>query len=416
MTLIKQLIGAFAAFGVALILTPQSAFAQQYESYGVREAKDILPPAMQKGAHFRVHNDVVSYDYLHHYTVESDFGTFKVSGDSALRKLMREIAAIAALKETKTREAVGESVKQAAKSPFQLAKNLVTSPVDTISGVPEGVYQIVGNVSESVTMTHDPSEDAQIKQALFVSSWKRDFAANHNVDVYSSNKVLQKELNRVGWAAAISGLSISVATIGADTAVKVLKNLRLANQINNALKEEPPSRLRLINEEKLQKMAVPQPLIDRFLDHPSFSPRHDTIITECLFQMEGTRGRDNFIQYIVSAQDEVGANFFQQMAETMRGYHEMVSPLVEISSVAGLIVAHTKNGSALIPFPLDHGVWRARAAGIFNQIKAEYRPANFNGTFDLWVAGTVSALAREQLAARGVTVTENVDESIGFMD
>ena len=240
----KKLISGFAALGVALVLTPQAAFAQQYETYGVRKAADILPPALQKGAHFRVRDDVVSYDYLHHFTVESDFGTFEVTSDAALRKLVREIAAIAALKDTKTIEAVGESVKQAAKAPFELAKNLVTHPVDTVSGVPKGVFQIFGNVAESITMTHDPAEDARIKQALFVSSWKRDFAAEHDVDVYSSNKVLQKELNRVGWAAAIAGLSISVATIPGGTAVTVLKNMRLLGQSHSSpvpRQAQPPS-------------------------------------------------------------------------------------------------------------------------------------------------------------------------------
>ena len=412
----KQLMTGLAILMVASLLTINSSFAQQYETYGMRKAADILPAGLQKGAHFSVHDDVVAYDYLHHFVVESDFGTFEATGDAALRKLVREISAIAALKDTKTREAVGASLKNAATAPFELAKSLVTSPVDTVSGLPKGVFQIFGNISESITMTHDPAEDGQVQQALFVSSWKRDFAAEHGIDVYSSNKVLQKELNRVGWAAAIAGLGISVATIPAGTAVTVLKNMRLANQIDNALNEEPPSRLRLINEEKLRKAGIAPALVTRFLDHPSFTPRHDTIIAECLAQMEGTRGRDKFLHYILAAQDEVGANFFQQMAETMRGYHVKSSPLIEISPVAGIIVAQASNGSALIPFPLDHGVWRARAAGIFDQIRADYRSADFNGTYDLWLAGTVSSMAREQFALRGVTVTENVDAMIGFMD
>ncbi len=86
--MMKKLISGFAALGVALVLTPQAAFAQQFETYGVRKAADILPPALQKGQHFRVRDDVVSYDYLHHFTVESDFGTFEVTGDAALRKLV----------------------------------------------------------------------------------------------------------------------------------------------------------------------------------------------------------------------------------------------------------------------------------------------------------------------------------------
>jgi hypothetical protein len=371
---------------------------------------------LRQGAHFKVNDNVISFDYLHRYTVESDYGIYEVTGDIGLRKLIREIRAIAALKSKKTVEAVGASIKHAAKAPFKLARALIRNPVDTVSGLPKGVFEITRNVSESVTMTHDPSEDARIKQALFVSSWKRDFAAEHDVDVYSSNKVLQKELNRLGWAAAVTGMGISVASVSGSTAVKVFKNARLANQVGNVLKEEPPSRLRLINEAKLQKIGVPQALIDRFLDHPSFSPRHDTIISECLLQLDGAKGRDIFLRYILSAQDEVSANFFQQMAETMRGYHEQASPLIEIRMIAGLFVAQAKNGSALIPFPLDHGVWRRQAAVIFDKIAADYRPAGFNGKFELWVTGTVSAMARQQLAARGVKITEQVDQSVGFMD
>ncbi len=411
-------ITAAAATLAALTMAPTIApVAQQYEAYGIRQAADILPPHLRSGAHFKVRDRVVSYDYLHHYSVDTDFGRFEVTGDGDLRKLVREIAAIAALKDKKTVEAVGESLKAAAKAPFELGKNLITDPVDTVSGIPQGVFQIFGNLSKAVTMEHDPAEDSRLKQGLFVSSWKRDFAAENGIDVYSSNKVLQKELNRVGWAAALSGIAISVATIPVSaTAVTVAKNMRLLNQVGNALQEEPPSRLRLINEEKLKKAGISAGLTKRFLDHPSFTPRHDTIIAESLAQMAGTRGRDAFLDYILQAQDEVGANFFQQMAETMRGYHETASPLIEIRIAAPLVVAQARNGRALIPFPLDHGVWKARAAGIFDHIRANYRPAGFDGNFDLWVAGTVSKMAREQLATRGVTVVENVDQRIGFMD
>ena len=82
---------------------------------------------------------VVSYGYMHHYTVDSQFGVFEVAGDGALRKLVNEIYAIASLKEFKNSEAFLESVKKAAKAPFMLGKNLITDPVDTVSGLPEGV-------------------------------------------------------------------------------------------------------------------------------------------------------------------------------------------------------------------------------------------------------------------------------------
>jgi hypothetical protein len=405
---------ALAALTMAPTIAPM---AQQYEAYGVRRAADILPPGLRSGPHFKVHEKVVSFDYLHSYVIDTDFGRFEVTGDGALRKLVREIAAIAALKNTETAEAVAQSLVAAAKGPFELVGNLITDPVGTISGIPQGLGQIVGNAGTAMTTERDPSEDSQLKQLLFVSSWKRSFAVEHGVDVYSSNKVLQKELNRVGWAAALAGLSISVATMGTSaTGVEVAKNMRLANSITNALNEEPPSRLRIINQEKFAKIGISKALTGRFLDHPSYTPRHDTIIAECLVQMAGTRGLDAFIEYILQAQDEVGANFFQQMAEIMRGYHTTTSPLVEIRIVAGLAVAQARNGRALVPIAIDHGVWLQRAEGMFDHIRANHRPAGFNGNYDLWVAGTISALAKEKLAARGFSVTENVDVRIGFMD
>ena len=404
------------AIALCVVFSVVPAIAQSYESHTTRSASEILPPSMLKGKHFKVRNQVLAYDFLHHYVVDSDFGTFEVTGDGALRKIVREIAAIGTLKETETISAVGDSLEKAAKSPFVLAKNLVTHPVDTVSGLPSGVSRIFGNVKEGVTMEHDPSEDAKIKQALFVSSWKRDFAAQNGVDVYSSNKVLQKELNRVGWAAALAGLSVSAATLAGGTGAAVFSNMRLADQVGNALKEEPPSRLRLMNEKKLKQMGVSDALIERYLDHLAFTPRHDTIIVECLAQMNSIRGRTKFVNHILAARDEVGANFFQQMAETMLGYHTTVSPLDDIVIVEGIVVAQAKSGATLVPFPLDRGVWTARAKGILESIKANRQAAGFKGNIDLWVSGTISPLARQKYRDRGVSVTENVDERIGFLN
>ena len=69
-----------------------------------------------------------------------------------------------------------------------------------------------------------------------------------------------------------------------------------------------------------------------------------------------------------------------------------------------------------MPFPLDHGVWSAKASQVIDYLKSSYKSPGFNGVIELWVAGTVSPLARQQLAIRGVTVVENVDRRVGFMD
>ena len=408
-----------AAVAVLLLATTATVAAQatEYEIDRLQRVADVLPAGLRSGPHFRVKDPVVAYGYLHNFTVESDYGTFHVTGDGALRKLIREIAAIAALKEISTAEAVGESLKSTVKAPFEFAANLVRHPFDTITGIPKGVFQIFGNVATSIDMKHDPSEDSKFTQALFVSSWKRDFAAKNNVDVYSSNKALQKELNRVGWAAALTGLAISVATIPASaTGVVAAKNMRLANQVGNALKQEAPARLYIINQEKLLGMGVDAALTERYLTHPAFTPRHDTIIVESLAQLNGAKNRARFIKYILVAKDEVDANFFQQMAEIMRGYHDTAGQLVDIQVVGGLLAAQSASGPALVPFPLDYGIWTRQPERLFDFLKANYRHPAFNGQIQVWISGKASAMTKRELAKRNIVVTEDVDVKIGFMD
>lgn len=406
-----------ALFILTFQLFAQMANAQNFEEPANRAASKILPPNKLSGPHYRIQELVVSYGYLHDWTVKSDFGTFHVTGDGALRKLLKEIRAIAALRKIKTSDAVVESLANAAKSPFVLGKKLITDPVDTITGIPKGIFSIFENVTESVTMEHDPSEDARIKQVLFVSSWKRDFAFEQGVDVYSSNTVLQEELNSVGWAAAVAGLT-TTALAGASSvkAITVMKNLRTLNQLNNAIKENPPPRLRLINEEKLTEMGVSKDLTKKFLDHPNFTPRHDTVITFNLESLRGAKGRDKFLEFALLARDEPGANYFQQISETMRGYHDSVSPLIDIAIVGGMVVAQTHAGNVLVPFPLDHGVWSEKASRIIGNVKQYYQSRGFRGEFDMWLTGTVSPLALSNLERLGFKVTENIDERIGFID
>jgi len=393
------------------------AYAAEYEYPSNRSASAILPAEILAGPHHRVRERVVTYGYMHQWTVESNFGTFEVTGDGALRKLINEINAIAALRKVKKSDAFLTSIKQSAKAPFVLAKKLITDPVDTISGIPKGVFSIFGNVAKGITMKHDPSEDSRIKQLLFVSSWKRDFASEHGVDVYSSNKLLQKELNSVGWAAAVAGLTISVVAAGSSaTVVLVGKNMRFANQLNNVLKEEPPSRLRLINEEKLKQMGVSKDLTKTFLDHPHFTPRHDTVIVEALAGLSGARGRDAFIRSILSAEDEESANFFQGMAEIMRGYHDTTAPITDVTVLAGWTIAKSESGTALIPFPMDHGVWTRRAEQFVKYMAENYRPPGSMGKFEIWLTGTVSPRAKAELQSRGFKVVEDVDQRIVLMN
>ena len=387
--------------------------ADDYEYGTTYKTASVLPANVIAGPHYRIADKVQSDGFMFTYTVESEYGKFRATGDCALQKLLNEIQIIAALKDISRTEAFADSVVHAAKSPLRFGEGLITDPVDTVTGIPRGLFSIFENVGTAVSTESDPSEDSRAKQALFVSSWKRDYCAELGCDVYSSNEVLQEELNRIGWAAAIGGLTVSGATtVASGGAVMVFSTVRTADQLNEALRAEPPSRLRIINKEKLEGMGVPDALIEKFLDHPAFTPRHDTLIVAALASLDGVKGRDKFIELCLRAQDEVGANYFQNVAEIMLGYHTKVAKLTEIIPLLGIGAATAANGRTLVPVAWDFGVYEKAVAERMDYAAQEFTRRGLSTKFDVWTTGRVSARLKAEAAQRGFTVVENIERTI----
>ena len=399
---------------VLLLWTSNGSQAADDFEYGQTYlAADLLPANIVAGNHYRIADKVRSDGFMFTYTVDSEYGKFHATGDYALQKLLNEIQVIAALKEISRTEAFGQSVLHAAKSPLRFGEGLITDPVDTITGIPRGMFSIFENVGEAVTSEQDPSEDSRAKQALLVSSWKRDYCAQYDCDVYSSNSVLQEELNRIAWAAAIGGLTVSGATtVASGGAVMVFSTVRMADQLNEVVRAEPPSRLRIINEEKLEAMGVPEDLAQRFLDHPAFTPRHDTLIVAALSNLQGVKGRERYIELCLRAQDEVGANYFQNIAEIMVGYHTKVARLTEIVPMLGISAATASNGHTLVPVAWDYGVYEQAVAKRMDYAAQEFAKRGLSTQFDVWTKGRVSAKLKAEAAARGFTVVENIERTI----
>ena len=405
---------ALLALATSFLLAAGAASAQDEFEYGTTyEVADLLPANIIAGNHYRIADKVQSDGFMFTYTVDSEFGKFRATGDYALQKLLNEIQVIAALKEISRTEAFGKSIVHAAKSPLRFGEGLITDPVDTVTGIPRGLFSIFENVGEAATSEQDPSEDSRAKQALLVSSWKRDYCSKYNCDVYSSNSVLQEELNRIAWAAAIGGLTVSGATtVASGGAVMVFSTVRLGDQLNEALRAEPPSRLRIINEEKLEAMQVPQDLIAKFLDHPAFTPRHDTLIVAALSNLQGVRGREKYIELCLRAQDEIGANYFQNIAEIMVGYHTKVAPLTEIVPLLGISAVTASNGRTLVPVAWDFGVYEKAVAQRMDYAAHEFGQRGLSTKFDVWTTGRVSAKLKAEAAKRGFTVVENIERTI----
>ncbi len=402
----------------ALALMAGAAWgAPAYEVPKDRRAADVLPANLISGPHFKVQDRVMADGYMYRFIVDSDYGSFVVTGEYGLRKLLKEIQAIARLKSVSKGEALVEGVKDKSKDTLEFAGRAVTQPVDTLRSIPTGVSKLFGNIATAQRSAPDYRRDTMTQEVLKVSDAKRKIAYDLGVDVYSSNMVLQKELTGIARAQGLGALGVSAAIpYGGGTVVGLSRSSRTATEVNQLLRDEPPASLTNINQRKLQAMGVDSGLIQRFLTHRVFTPRHQIVIVACLDKLSGARGREAFIQYSLSASDEDSANFFQNIAEILRGYHESVSPIQEIRA-PGVLVARAANGTALVPFPLDYAVWTVRAERAVKSTMASAKAGKRKpAKMELWVTGTVSPLFRQQAKAQGITVVDKVDRRIALMD
>ena len=272
----------------------------------VRAASDVVPPVLLHGAHYQVGPTVRTFAFMNRYSVISDYGAFAPPSDARLRRLIREIAAIAELQKIHQSDAFAKAAVAAGKGVVQGAQNLIEDPVATISAVPEAVFSVFGRVSESAKRGgRSKYEDGVAQNLLAVSSFKREYAQKFDVDVYSTNEVLQKELNSVAWASAAGNLTLGAASmVTGATVLQVAGGLRSLETAKNIVNALPAAELSRRNRESLRQMRVPALIADAFLQNPLLSPRHQTVIIEGMKVLHGVPGRAVFIQYASRANTE----------------------------------------------------------------------------------------------------------------
>src|SRR5262245_13944681 len=370
-----------------------------FDSPEVRPASDVVPPELLRGPHYQLGPTVRTFTFMNQYSVTSDYGSFHPPSDARLRRLVREIAAIAGLQKIHQSDAFAKATVDAGKGVVQGAQHLINDPVGTIGAVPEAVFSVFGRVSESVKRGGKSQyEDGVAQNLLAVSSFKREYAKKFDIDVYSTNEALQKELNSVAWASAAGNLTLSAASMVTGAAVlQVASGLRSLDQAKSIVNALPATELSGRNREALRQMRVPDAIADRFLANHQLSPRHQTVIVEAMKALRGVPGRSAFIQCATRADSEDAALLFQEMAELLAGYHRSVAPIRRVDIYRNVPVAYTGRGSAVVLLPIDRLLWTERTAGIATELARAPRKPPAVQPPEVWLTGDASDRARDGL-------------------
>src|SRR5262245_51470910 len=382
--------------------------ASGYEAAPTLQASKVLPAALRSGAHFRVDDKVANDGYVNTYQLHSKFGTFTAVSTAMLAKRIGEVNALVVMEHVKGTTEFTNALKKAGAGVVGSAKNLVTHPVESVSGAAAGLGAAFRTARASLTgPKRSEAEESRVKDMIGFARMKRDYAYHFGVDVYSDNKVLQERLDEITWAGYGGSMTLSVALAavpgGAGTVVSVVTINRF---LNDLFRTTAPADLRRMNGDKLQAMDVHPDITEAYLNNGAFSPREQTLLVHALDAMPGVGNRAAFIRVASATPNRNMAFFRERQAEMYAGYHKTVAALSSFVSLGDLAAARTGTGTVVLCVPLDYLVWTEPMATF---ITAANKVIDEAGAQDkqLWVTGALSAEARKAMESRGWQVHEH---------
>jgi hypothetical protein len=378
------------------------------------KASEILKPELLKGPHHTVREPVPTASGMNQFTIDSDFGVFEADGNEMLLQRLKEIDAIARLREVSRTDQFKNSLIAAAKSPLNSAKSIARDPAQAISNVPKGLMKFLGRAKETVENVgkgggEGDGEGNRMKDAIGYSNKKHEIALQMGIDPYSSNPVLQKELDDIAWASWAGGFTFSVATLpisGAAGAALTVTNLN--STVEDLLHEKSPSELEQINRSTFRGIGASASDTERILHGGAFTPTQATTFAVHLKSLQGVANRGAFVKAAAqNSTTEADALFCVYTAGLMDQIQEK-TPIARIAMVRDFPICVAKDGTIIVALQWDYAAWTPGAASFVAEVQKIAGKSGQSAHVFVGLSGEVSPRLREELEKRGMTLQDRL--------
>ena len=406
-----------AAWAGAIILGATGAVQAQapsgYEKEPVLIATDLAAPEMLKGPHFTVDSKVPVKGFIARFTIRSLFGKFEAHGFRMLPIRVNEMEALAKLDQVSRSREFASAMGRAAVRPVTAAASMITRPVETVTGLPDGVGRLFSRIGlagrriaqAAVAPGQGAGERASevtrrvgstAITALGFEEERRRLAERLGVDPYTTNPVLSERLTNVAWVSFSGRAGITVLTA---LLVPYSEIMTAVSATNRAVWDVPAADLFNNARSVFGRTGASPEQVQALAENPQFPLSVLHALATGLERLQGVVGRDAMVVFAAAAQTQDEVNFVASAVNMLARYHEVVAPLVRVSA-PGPILGHTATGAVVLAAPVDYVSWIAPLGQDVGrpELQAPQKIA--------LVSGQVSRLAWKNLTARGWTINE----------
>ncbi len=387
----------------------------KYESSPVLNASAVLPESVFESDQYKIDQRVHNDGLVNSYKVSSPHGDFEVTSTVALYKLVSEIEAIAAMVKVEESDSYKKSLKESGSNTVEGVKNLFSDPVDSVKGAGKGLSSLFSRAGEAMFQSSPgETEDSRVKQLIGFSQSKREIAYKFNVDVYSTNQVLQDHLDRLAWAEYTGGITISVATLPFGGPAKVVySSSNVVRLLNELIALTPPVELKKQNRQKLAKMKIDPNLSDLFINNTHLSPRQQTYIVAALEAMPEAANREVALMVALQVKDTEVAMAVTTLTMMYAGYSKHVAKIKQLYPVQRIMGARDHKGNMVLVVPIDYLTWNEKLAGALD-VMSKASANKGKDKNQIWLLGSASDTAQAKLREKGWNVKTRVAEKLGI--
>lgn len=434
-------------FSRLLVLCPLvfacSAHASDaFESEPVLKAPLLVQAPLLSGPDFRVVPEVAVRGYMANFLIDTKFGPMRADSVEMLAIRIGELPAMEALDEASRSGAFATALAARAKKTGSAIVNVVTHPVDTITGLPRGVARYLGaqwdkwsgraqSVSDrsarefenrgdpyrappgpmtamrdAAAETPPPPDDGKNrawyaragsevaregKRYLQYNSQRRAMAKLLGVDPNSSNSVLNEELDTLAWAAVWGNFSAGTALgqIGGSAATVIGDT----GKLNQYVLSKTPEQLRADNEKRLLALCSDETAVRSFLRRGGFTDTLRTALVLTLEKLAPKSGCNGLLELAAKTHGEVEARYLVNALKLIAQQKKVEGG--ELLTAGAAVAWRTPAAKLILPLPVDYLTWNTGLAAFFN------RPSLRAADKLVLIGGEASMLAQRALTERG---------------
>lgn len=405
----------FAAVSLFIGLLGHPALAQStYERPVTLQTASVLPGVPLYGVNYQIAPTVQNDGFINSYALTVKGKTYQVDGTDLLLYRLQELRALEVMDLRSGSSTFTSAAGKAIKAPVEGAKSLVTSPIQTTKGFVSGVGSFFESLGHAATGSSSAEEEGVFKTAIGYGVARRKVAGQFRIDPYTNFPPVKEKLADLSWASTGGNLTVgagfSAIPGGAGKAVSGTKATRGFNQL---VYDKSPADLKDSNENRLTQMQVTPALIRTFLNHPQFTPSHTTEIVDALASIPA-HGRGEFIARAVLVDNETAAFFMMRWAQMYAAYTHKFKAISRFVRLGMMPIAQREDGTLVAMVPSDHVLWTAGLATRHMDNMKTIRAISGVTGGEVWLAGSISPVARKNLEAQNWVVKDNQGRALGL--